>query len=286
MGLSNFLFVFVLTAIPSALIFASAIFALGYGLYAYYSSDEPTRNKKKAISIGCPTFRLVSKSEAPELYRLLCRLCQNAGLPVPKLYIASLSPPDIVTAGRNPQRSVIMVTEGLLKLLDQTELEGMLAHQLARIKSRAAPNTTIAESLALVASTFVIYWMSVVWVIQREEIVPNVNLVGAVEALIIAVAVLLVTRALRAAIFRNQTYAADIAGARMVGTSEGLVGALLKLERSAPAPRKVDFLFGFLFTSPLSGGVINPPPVGILRKFFSAYPLITDRVQKLQNSNL
>jgi heat shock protein HtpX len=248
-----------------ALIFL--LIALGMNFFGYYYSDK--------IAIKMTRSRPVSESEAPELYAMVRRLCQSARLPMPKLYITPSLQPNAFATGRNPQNSAVAVTEGLMKLLNRTELEGVLAHELAHIKNRDVLVGTIAATLAgaitMIAS--VIQWGAILG-LNRDEEDGLGSMVGAIALAIVApIAAMLI----QMAVSRSREYMADAAGARMAGNSEGLANALLKLERGARAvPMQVNPAASHLF-------IVNPLSGGAVVNLFSTHPPIADRVQKLRS---
>lgn len=223
--------------------------------------------------------RLAVESEVPELYLVTRRLCQNARLPMPEIYVTPSLSLDIFIGGENPRKSVVVITKGLLKLLNRAELEGMLAHELARIKHWDVRVNIIVTLLSYLTAISPIFWaIEFIAFPDLVHLVPDWT-VGAV-LIMIGAAFYFVPGILKAAERRNSKYQFDAAAVRMAGTNEGLISALLKLEQSAFAFVAVKIVY--FKACDLSGNVANPPPGSILGKLFGTHPPITDRVQKLR----
>jgi len=161
-----------------------------------------------------------------DLYAMVERLSRRAGLPMPKVYVCPHEAPNAFATGRNPKHSAVAVTHGALQLLDQEELEGVMAHELAHIKNRDTLISTIAATIAG------IFGMLAQWAFlfgggsQRRE--------GGGIALIVVIFMGLIGASLiRLAISRSREYVADADGAAIAGSPHGLASALRKLESFA-----------------------------------------------------
>jgi heat shock protein HtpX len=238
--------------------------------FSYYYSDK--------IAIKMTGSRPVSESEAPELYAIVRRLAAKAGLPMPKLYITPSPQPNAFATGRNPQNSAVAVTEGLMRMLNRTELEGVLAHELAHIKNRDVLVGTVAAAMAgaitMIAS--LIKWGAILGMNRDGDEGPG-HLAG---ALVLAIVAPIAAMLIQLAVSRSREYMADATGAWMAGNSDGLANALLKLERGAQAmPMEVNPAASHLF-------IVNPLSGSAVLNLFSTHPPIADRVRKLRELRL
>ncbi|HMN96785.1 MAG TPA: zinc metalloprotease HtpX [Phycisphaerales bacterium] len=185
---------------------------------AWYFSDTIAIRSMRGVE--------VDERTAPDLVRMVHRLANQAGLPMPRVYVCPQEAPNAFATGRSPRRSAVAVTQGALRLLDERELEGVMAHELAHIRNRDTLTSTIAATIAGVFS------MMAQWALlfggrgTREGGHPfaalAVILLGAVGSAII-----------KAMISRSREYVADADGARIAGSPEGLASALRKLESVA-----------------------------------------------------
>ena len=217
----------------------------------------------------------VSEAEAPELYAMVRKLSQRAGLPMPKIYIQPSQQPNAFATGRNPSHSAVAVTEGLLRLLSPSELEGVLAHELAHIKNRDVLVGTIAAALAGAISMManVLQWGAIFGMGRSDDEEEGGGMVG---GLIMAIVAPIIAMIIQMAISRSREYMADATGAQIAGSPDGLSNALLKLESAAHrVPMAVNPATSHLF-------IINPLSGASIAKFFSTHPPIQERVERLR----
>jgi len=217
----------------------------------------------------------VSESEAPELYAMVRRLSQRAEIPMPKLYVTPSDQPNAFATGRSPSHSAVAVTEGIMRLLNRSEIEGVLAHELAHIKNRDVLVGTIAAALAgavtMMANAF--QWAAIFGLGRGDEEDDGGGLAG---GLIMAFLAPIAAMIIQMAISRSREYMADATGAKIAGTPDGLASALLKLESAAlRIPMAVNPASSHLF-------IVNPLSGATLMKLFSTHPPIQDRVAKLK----
>ena len=238
--------------------------AVVMNLLGYWHSDK--------IAIRMTRAKKVSEQEAPELYNVVRALATSAHLPMPRIYITPSPQPNAFATGRNPSHAVVAVTEGLLNLLDQEELEGVLAHELAHIKNRDILISTIA---AVMAGAITMIGMMLRWGLffGSDDDESPLGLVGVIAMAILApIAALLI----QMAISRSREYQADASGASITHKPEGLAQALLKLEQGAKrVPMPVNPAAAHLF-------IINPFAGQNLVNLFSTHPPIQERVKKLR----
>lgn len=214
--------------------------------------------------------KIVTEREAPRLYKTVHRVALKSDLPMPKIAIIPTMTPNAFATGRNPKNAVVAATEGLLQLLNDDELEGVIAHEMAHVKDRDILVMSVAATLAgaiAFAARFVIFGM----IFGRRS---NVN-----PLLLIAVAVLAPIAAIliQLAISRAREFKADKVGAIMIQKPWALANALEKLERGN---RRMPLRDG----NPASASlfIVNPFRGSAFFKLFSTHPPIEERVRRLR----
>ena len=187
---------------------------------SYWFSDK--------LAVKAARAKPVSREEAPQLYAIVEDLTQRANLPMPKLYISPAEQPNAFATGRNPKHAAVAVTQGILKVLDEDELRGVLAHELGHVGNRDILITSVAAAIA-VGITFaarMLMWGAIFGGGDDER----GNMLGALAMMILApIAAALIQMALS----RSREYQADLSGAELVGTGEPLARALRKIEAHA-----------------------------------------------------
>ncbi len=215
--------------------------------------------------------QVVTEREAPELYAMVDQLRQRAGLPMPTLAIAPHAQPNAFATGRNPQHSVVCVTEGILRLVSREELEGVLAHELAHIKNRDMLLQTIAATMAGAVSNLANFGLFFGGGRDEEGGSPAA---GIAMALLAPIGAMLI----QFAISRQREFKADAVGAEISGRPLALAGALRKLDAAAHRiPMEVSPA-----VAPLAQ--VNPLAAydGGVTRLFSTHPPTEERVARLQ----
>ncbi len=219
------------------------------------------------------------KSKYPKLHKMIEDLCKEAKLPKPKVYIIPTSNPNAFATGPNYKKAVVAVTEGILNLLTEEELKGVLAHELAHIKNRDMLITTIAATLAAVIS-YIAHMFQWFAIFGGGDDDSRGNIIG---LLALAILTPIIAMIIQLAISRSREYVADETGARFIKTGEPLARALEKLESGNK-------------TNPLKMGNQATNSMFIVNPFrgtgqffvsvFSTHPNTTSRVQKLRSLKL
>lgn len=214
--------------------------------------------------------QVIDARQAPELYEMVDRLRQRAGLPMPTVAIAPHEQPNAFATGRNPQNSVVCVTEGLLRLVSREELEGVIAHELAHIKNRDMLLQTMTATMAGAISNlanFAFFFGG------RGDEEGGSPLGGIAMALLAPIAAMLI----QFAISRQREFKADAVGAEIAGRPEGLANALRKLDAYA---RRIP-----MQVSPAVAPLAQVNPLaafsGGVASLFSTHPSTDDRVRRL-----
>lgn len=245
--------------------------SLGMNFFSYFYSDK--------VAISMTRSYPVSEQEAPELYAIVGRLAGRAGIPMPRLYITPSPQPNAFATGRNPSHSAVAVTEGLLHLLSRSELEGVLAHELAHIKNRDVLVGTIAAAFAgaITMIANIIQWGAIFGLGRGDDEEGGGSFIG---SLFLAIVAPIAAMIIQMAISRSREYLADETGARIAGNTGGLSNALLKLEQGAHRiPMQVNPAASHLF-------IVNPLTGESIARLFSTHPPISDRVKRLAQLRL
>ncbi len=244
------------------------IYAFGIALVmnfvSYWFSDK--------IVLAMYRAKEVPAKDAPKLHRVVNNLCQLAQLPTPKVYIIPGATPNAFATGRDPNHSAVAVTEGILQLLSEDELEGVLAHELAHIQNRdiliATIAAVIAGAITMIAS--MARWAAIFG--SRNDDEGQNPLVFIVMLVVAPLAAMLI----QMAISRSREYLADASGARMCGKPLSLANALRKLTLGVQRiPMDANPATAHMF-------IVSPFLGGGLMTLFSTHPSIESRVAKLE----
>ena len=242
------------------------------------------RAGKLARALGIPakmTLVPVSEAEQPVLYRIVGDLAMQAGLPMPRLYVSPSAQPNAFATGRNPAHAAGAVTEGILPLLGEDELRGVLAHELSHVANRDILIGSVAAAVAM-AITFlarIAMWSSLFG--GRRSSADNP--LGAIGLLAFMLLAPLAAVLMQLAVTRSREYGADWSGAELLGDSEPLARALEKLEQAAGrVPMRVDPAHATAYiVNPLAGpGARRSVPLAGL---FATHPPVGDRVRRLRS---
>lgn len=246
------------------------IFSVLMNFGSYFFSDK--------IALSMYGAQLATREEAPQLYRILDFLCARSALPMPKVYIIPSDSPNAFATGRNPQHASVAVTQGALRLLGESELQGVLAHELAHVKNRDILISSIAATIA-----GVIMWISnmarfamIFGGGSRDRDDEGGGVLGGLVTVIVApFAAMLI----QMWISRTREYQADHSGAEIVGDPHGLASALQKLENySKRLPMEASPSTAHMF-------IVHPFAGGGLMNLFSTHPPIQKRIERLLGQN-
>lgn len=248
------------------------VFAVGYIFWSYYASD------KLALSVN--NARQIEKADNIRLWRIVENLAITDGLPMPKVYIIDDPAPNAFATGRDPKHAGVTVTTGLLDIMDDNELTGVIAHELGHVQNYDIRVSMIAFGLVAVVSIIsdtVLRWMFWGGVSSDGDgdsdsvsnpIVLAVGIVAIVLAPIVATMIQL-------SISRKREYLADATGALTTRYPQGLASALQKISDHGSAMQKQSASTAHLFFA-------NPLKKGSFTSLFSTHPPIEDRIAKLQ----
>ena len=243
-------------------------FAIIMNFGSYWFSDK--------IVLRIYRAKPVSEAEAPDLHRIVRQLVQQADLPMPKVCIMPSESPNAFATGRNPQHAVVAVTQGILRLLDENEIKGVLAHELAHVKHRdiliGSIAATMAGAIMMIAS--MARWAALFGFGGRDDD-DGGGMIGLIAMSILApIAAMLI----QMAISRSREYAADAAGASFAGSPNGLASALQKISSaSRQIPMKAEPATAHMF-------IMNPLSGKSLMNLFSTHPPVEQRIRRLTGS--
>jgi len=213
-------------------------------------------------------------SKYPRLHQIVNEIAEKAKLPKPKIYIIPAENSNAFATGRNPQHAAVAVTKGIMDLLTENELKGVLAHELAHVKNRdiliASVAATIAGAISFLA--FMARWAAIFGGMRgggRGR--------GMVELLVLAILTPILATIIRLAISRSREYLADKTGAEIIKDPKALASALAKLEE---ATKHKPMLFGNETTSHLF--IVNPFRKSFLISIFSTHPPMKERIKRLE----
>ena len=239
------------------------LFAVGTNFVSYWFSDKIVLGMYRATEVG-PDHRL---------YRIVGGLAQRAGLPMPRCYVIPQMSPNAFATGRNPQHAAVAATEGILRMLDDEELEGVLGHELAHVKHRDILISSVAATLA--AAIMMVARFAMFFGMGRSDDREGSNPVALLATMILApIAAMLI----QAAISRSREYDADAGGALIAGSPMGLVSALGKIDAASKVvPLDANPATAHMF-------IIKPMSVSGLLSLFSTHPPTEARIEALLHS--
>lgn len=241
-------------------------FSLLMNLGTYFFSDKMVLAMYRA--------RPAHKKDYPKLHKIVADISKKAGIPKPKLYIVPTQTPNAFATGRNPKNAVVACTEGILDLLNEDELTGVLAHEVSHVKNRDILVTTIAATIAAVISYLAMMarWAAIFGGMRGDNDNNN-NLLGLLALAILAPLIAII---LQLAISRSREYLADSTGAKTIGNPKALASALEKLHHGVKAkPMRGNSVTSSLF-------IVNPFSAAGIAGLFSTHPPMKERVKRLR----
>lgn len=236
------------------------LLAAGMNFFSYWFSDKLVLSRYRAQEVG--------PEDRSRLYPIVAALAQNAGLPMPRVFVIPERTPNAFATGRNPQHAAVAATQGILEILNDDELAGVMAHELTHVKNRDILTSTIAATFAGAIATL--------GQIARFGVGSRERRSNPIGLLLIVIAAPLGAMLLRMAISRTREYAADRGGAEISAMPLSLAAALQKLHLGAqriPITRGNPAHSHLFIVNPFSGG---------LQKLFSTHPPMEERIRRLK----
>lgn len=245
----------------------AGVVALGLNGASYFYSDR--------LALRAMRAEQVSATDAPRLHAVVAELAGRAEMPMPRVYISPTSSPNAFATGRSPDHAAVCVTHGILELLDERELRGVLGHEISHVGNRDILIASVAAGLASMIMILVnIAQLGALFGFGGDDDGP-----GFLEIILLALLGPLAAGLIQAAISRSREFAADASGAELTGDPRALASALARIERGSqarplqPAGR----------SGPVSSLMIASPFAGrTMMRLFSTHPDTTERITRLQ----
>ncbi len=244
------------------------VMAAGMNFFSYWFSDKMVLSMYGA--------REITETEDPRFYGIVRQLAQRAGLPMPKVYLMDTDTPNAFATGRNPEHAAVAATTGILRILSEDELAGVMAHELAHVKNRDILISTIAATFAG-AITYMAHMAQFAAIFGGGRSSDDDEGGGGIFGMILmAILAPIAAMLVQMAISRSREFGADAGGAAISGTPLSLANALQKLEMgNQQVPMQANAATAHMFiVSPLTGG-------GMM-SLFSTHPPMAERVARLQ----
>ena len=247
------------------------ILAMGMNFFSYWYSDK--------IVLRMVRAKEVSPQENPRLYEMVGQIAGKADLPMPRVYMIPEDSPNAFATGRNPEHAVVAVTEGLLRLMSEEEIMGVLAHEMAHVKNRDILIGSIAATMAGVVMILasMARWTAFLGGGSDDD---EGGGLGAIGLIVLSILAPIAAMLIQMAISRSREYHADATGAGFLGQPYGLANALEKLgayTRKLPMPSSPQTAHMF---------IVNPLRTGNIAHLFSTHPPLEERVARLRGTDI
>lgn len=258
-----------------AILYIGAIFAMVSSIGSYWYSDK--------VVLSMTGARQITKEQAPEFYNIVENLSITAGLPMPRVFIVDDPSPNAFATGRDPEHAVVAATTGLLQILNRSELEGVMAHELSHVGNRDMLVMTVAVVLAgFIAIIADFFSRSLMYGEDRDRNKSPIFLILGIVGIILAP---IAAKLMQLAISRRREYLADATGALLTRYPEGLASALEKISNSGIPMRKVSHATAHLFIS----DPYKSDRKGVMEKIaglFATHPPAADRIRILRGMDV
>ena len=249
------------------LMYIVLVFGLCYATISYFTGSR--------LSLAVNGAHEIEKRDNPRLYRIVENLAITDGLPTPRVFIIDDAAPNAFATGRDPNHSVVCVTSGLLEIMDNNELTGVLAHEMGHVKNYDIRVSMLAFALSAVVAVLADAILRMTWFSDRDDREGNNNQLFFILGIVAAIVAPLVATLIQLAISRKREYLADATGALTTRYPEGLESALAKIAQTGSVLRRQNTATAhFFFANPLKGHSVS--------NLFSTHPPIKDRIARLK----
>lgn len=256
------------------LLFVISGFAVIYAIFSYFGAAK--------MALGLSGAEPITKADAPELYRVVENLAITAGLPAPEIYIIDDAAPNAFATGRDPKHAYVAVTRGLLAMMDETELEGVIAHEMSHVGNYDIRLMAVVLALVTVISLVSHFFLRMTFFGfgDRDNNNNNNNGVFMIVGLIAALVAPLVAVLLQLAVSRRREFLADASGALLTRYPEGLASALEKISTYSRPMQHASTATAHLYIANPLGSTQGIG--GAIAGLFSTHPPIDERIKRLE----
>lgn len=247
------------------------LFVFGYALFQYFAASS--------MAIAMSGAYPIEKRDNPRLWNIVENLSISQGMPMPKVYLINDPAPNAFATGRDPKNAVVAATTGLLEIMDDNELQGVMAHELGHVKNYDIRVSTIVFGLVSAVGILADFAIRMAWFSGMGSSKNNNN--GQLQIVLVLIGVVgwiiaaLIGPLVSAAVSRQREYLADASGAEMTRYPDGLASALQKLGEYGRPMRKVNSSMAHMYIS-------DPVKPGFTERLFSTHPPIPKRIERLR----
>lgn len=241
--------------------------ALVYALIQYFAASK--------LAVAMTGAREIEKKDNPRLYRIVENLAITTGMPTPKVYMMDDPAPNAFATGRDPKHAIVAATTGIMDIMDDRELEAVMAHEMGHVRNYDIRVSMIAFGLASAIGILSDIALRMMFFGGGDNRNNNSNPIMLVIGIVVIILAPVVAALIQMAVSRQREYLADATGVMTTRDSEGLASALEKLQQySQPMRRQNTSTAHLFFANPLKGGTLS--------KLFSTHPPLEDRIARLR----
>ncbi len=255
------------------ILYVVVVIALVMNVFSYWNSDK--------IVLRTTGARPITRESHRELWNITENLCISTGLPMPKLYVMPETAPNAFATGRDPDHAAVVVTDGLLQMLERSELEGVIAHELAHVQNR----DTLLMTVVVVLVGFItllsdFFLRSLIFGGGGGDRGGQLKLIMMLVGIVLAILSPIVAMVIKMAVSRKREFLADASGALMTRYPEGLANALQKISGYSQPMKNANKATAHLFISNPLGAKARQ---GFMKKMFMTHPPVEERIKALLN---
>lgn len=245
------------------------LFAAGYALFQYYAASS--------IALSMSGAHQIQKRDNPRLWNMVENLAISQGMPMPKVYIINDPAPNAFATGRNPEKAVVAATTGLLEIMDDNELEGVMAHELGHVKNYDIRVSMIVFGLISAIGILADFAIRMAWYsgMSRNRDSGQLGMILILVGVVGWIIAALIGPLVSAAVSRQREYLADASGAAMTRYPDGLASALKKLGDYGRPMQRANSAMAHMYIN-------DPIKPGLVERAFSTHPPIPKRIERLK----
>ncbi len=245
------------------------LFAAGYALFQYYAASS--------IALSMSGAHQIQKRDNPRLWNIVENLAISQGMPMPKVYIINDPAPNAFATGRNPEKAVVAATTGLLEIMDDNELEGVMAHELGHVKNYDIRVSMIVFGLISAIGILADFAIRMAWFsgMSRNRDSGQLGMILILVGVVGWIIAALIGPLVSAAVSRQREYLADASGAAMTRYPDGLASALKKLGDYGRPMQRANSAMAHMYIN-------DPIKPGLVERAFSTHPPIPKRIERLK----